>query len=138
MTTSDPAADVDENAALLVRFAHGALGTVETSWRQQAGREVAIVYGTEGTVQIEMEHWRQAVELFSTAAAAGERRGWLRMELPHLPRGLPTAHRHFIDSIRAGTVPWATIEQGRHVSEILIAGYEAAESGQTIELETTF
>jgi hypothetical protein len=35
-------------------------------------------------------------------------------------------------------MPWATIEQGRHVSEILIAGYEAAESGQTIELETAF
>ena len=48
------------------------------------------------------------------------------------------AHRHFIDSIRARTVPWATIEQGRHVSEILFAGYEAAESGQTIELETAF
>ena len=137
-TTTDPAADVDENAALLVRFAHGALGTVETSWRQQAGREVAIVYGTGGTVQIEMAHWRQAVELFSTDAVAGDRRGWLRIDLPHLPRGLPTAHHHFIDSIRARTVPWATIEQGRHVSEILIAGYEAAESGQTIELQTAF
>jgi predicted dehydrogenase len=138
MTTTDPAANVDENAAVLIRFAHGALGTAETSWRQQAGREVVIVYGTEGTVQIAMNHWRQGVELFSTDAAAGDRRGWLRMELPHLPRGLPTAHRHFIDSIRAGTAPWATIEQGRHVSEILIAGYEAAESGQTLTLETAF
>ena len=40
--------------------------------------------------------------------------------------------------IRAGTAPWATIEQGRHISDILIAGYEAAESGQTIALETAF
>jgi predicted dehydrogenase len=137
-TTTDLAVNVDENAALLVRFAHGALGTAETSWRQQAGREVVIVYGTEGTVQIALNHWRQGVELFSTDAAASDRRGWLRMELPHLPRGLPTAHGHFIDSIRAGTAPWATIEQGRHVSEILIAGYEAADSGQTLALATAF
>ena len=30
------------------------------------------------------------------------------------------------------------LDRRRHVSEILIAGYEAAESGQTIELKTAF
>jgi predicted dehydrogenase len=44
--------------------------------------------------------------------------------------------------IRAGIIGAGGIARGCHLRElisgILIAGYEAAESGQTIELETAF
>jgi hypothetical protein len=30
------------------------------------------------------------------------------------------------------------LDRRRHVSEILVVGYQAAESGQTIELQTAF
>jgi predicted dehydrogenase len=57
--------------------------------------------------------------------------------------GLPEAHvwvdiRHFVECILNEQEPVPTGEHARHVLDIIETGYEAARTGRTLELQTTF
>jgi predicted dehydrogenase len=45
---------------------------------------------------------------------------------------------HFVQSIRTGSEPRCSGRLQLHVHEILFKGYEAAATGRTLDLETTF
>lgn len=67
-------------------------------------------------------------------------------EMPYLEgvhKTLPEHHvysdiMHLVDCIRNDKQPLVTAEHARHVIEIIEAGYRASETGQAVDLTTTF
>jgi predicted dehydrogenase len=51
--------------------------------------------------------------------------------------GYTNENRHMVESFRAGVTPSETIRDGLAVSELLMAAYLSAETGETVELAST-
>lgn len=121
---------IDDNATIQLEFENGAIGSAETSWTQQASREGTVIYGTEGTIYL--DSWDTPISVYLTKPA----RGWFTPQLPSAPPN--AAHRHFVDCILKDQPPKGTPEHGRHVVEIMLAGYESEKSGQRVKIKTRF
>jgi UDP-N-acetylglucosamine 3-dehydrogenase len=133
MSTGDSRVDVEKNAILALEFANGAIGVLETSWQQQASLEGDVFYGHEGTIhagggplRVYARHDPKKDEYF-----------WEDVSLPESIPMSTNAHQQFVDAILHGTPVLSTVTRGRHIVEILCAGYESFQTGRTVELETT-
>lgn len=121
---------IDDNACLLMEFANGAMGTVETSWTEAGSQEGTVVYGMDGTLYLDLAGTPLSVFLKKPV------RGWMRPDVPPMP---PNAtHQHFIDCILKNEQPKGTPEHARHVVEILLAAHESSRTGQRVGIRTTF
>lgn len=136
--------DVDENALLAVDFRNGAIGSIETSWCQQAGDESISLYGSEGTIYIRPQlpappESGQKLMLFSKKASGpAETNGWVTVNVPVGEPSIAEAHAHFVQCLLDGTKPIATVEQGRHVVEVMLGAYRSSETGQLVEVKSEF
>ena len=135
--------DVEENAVIVAEFRNGAIGTVETSWDQQASDEQITVYGAEGTIilrsQIPSPPTSGAMLLlYSQSASFAGAAGWVTVDVPQGEARMVDAHRHWVESVLEGRRPLATVEQGRHVVEVMLGAYRSAETGQLVEIASTF
>lgn len=132
--------DVDDNFALIMEWPGGQQAIARTVWGTSFTRNDTAIYGRRGTVWI--TGGRLIIHL-PGREAGGEPCDW--MGIPDCRSISPSAEvlneshiDHFVRCLHDGSRPWCDGRLQLHVHEIVFAGYEAARSGATQELLTTF
>jgi predicted dehydrogenase len=129
-----------EDAAIAVfRFASGLLVELAPSWCYPAADNSIELYGTGGTAIL------SGVDLASrdltesgflkTYRVGQPARRW--QVSPLVPRSKSGTHhqqvaQQFLATLRAGTPPPITLEDGRRALTLILAAYEAASTGRTV------
>jgi len=133
--------DVDDNVTLIVEWANGQQAVVRTLWGTSFTRNDTTIYGRQGTLwlgggQVTLHSPERPVP----GAEPVEWHGFsncfripIRPETPN-----ESMIDHFVACIKSGSEPRCNGRLQLHVHEILFKGYQAAETGQTQMLETTF
>lgn len=126
---------VDDVAVLLLRFANGAVGSVDPSWSLPADNPFDYdfflrVVGTEGSLDVT----DTAESLHVVSARDGGPRGLRHTSFAEdADRAMIDA---FLSSVRSGSVqePCATGEDGVRALEIALAGYRSSDAGSAVEV----
>jgi UDP-N-acetyl-2-amino-2-deoxyglucuronate dehydrogenase len=158
-----PSIEVEDNAAVVLRFKSGALGVISATTSSRLshtritihgsnGASVGVIEEPEGAVgyndvwTIPGEEHLAAESLAAHVASGDYIYHGLDQEPPHV---WPTAYRYgqeadppyharqlqeFAQAIQAGRAPLVTGEEGRKSLEILLAVYESARTGQPVAL----
>jgi predicted dehydrogenase len=133
--------DVDDNVTLVIEWEGGQQAVARTLWGTSFTRNDTVIYGRRGTIWLS---GGQVVVHSPHAPVAGaepvEWQGFQSCYRVQPSEGTPNESiiDHFVQSIQAGTEPKCSGRLQLHVHEILFKGYEAAATGRTIDLETTF
>lgn len=136
ITTFDKPTDLEDVATLVLELKDGGIATAETSWCDPARTWELSLHGTAGKFTVPGKDGADATQWTPTSYTrehAPVATKAIRCDL-----GVGGLHEHFLDCVRRGVQPplehaWLA----RHVTEILLAGLEAAKTGQTITLTTT-
>ncbi len=143
MRQKEPAADVEDMASAFVRLDNGGTVVLETSWISHLERPYELytqLFGTRGGATINRSVGQEALSIYTVED------GEIRVSRPQLvpsdvtERGFllydsfASEISDFVDSIRAGVQPGATITHGLDVLRILDAIYRSAESGHEVVL----
>jgi len=135
--------EVEDQAAAVLGFADGAMGTIETSWagpHSDSGDliEKGCVYGTRGAVRFSVPPWThyQAPDI---AVWKRETRKWT--SIPLRVDMLDLSHYHykrqiddFVKCVKEDTQPKPMGEDGRAAIEVVLALYQSWYSGKRIKL----
>lgn len=135
---------VDDHAVVVVRFAGGALATIDGSWAAPGGVDERLeVVGTGGSTVADLARG-SALLVHSengygyAAEKAGSTIGWSHAayrEAWHW--GWVDEFRHFVDCLEGRAEPEQTGGDGRAALEIVMAAYASAATGQEIRLPFT-
>jgi predicted dehydrogenase len=107
----------EDSAQVLVRFAGGAVGAVETSWAHDpAGDEKFSVVGSEGAI------WSDGGTLWKR-----RRGGPVTVEQLGLGDTFVSEVAHFVTSLQRGTRPIETEVEGARVLAVILAAYGSGE-----------
>lgn len=121
--------DVEDSAAIALRFDNGSLGTLTSGYYLDRGYHSHIqLWGEHGWLRVSAFE-EQPLEWYSTAA--GEPAEVQRFEYPQGGRGYTPWVRACTRFAAGLEPPPITSEECLHVIETLFACYRAAESGQT-------
>lgn len=129
-------AEVNDNAALLLRFANGVFGTLAASWTYNYEQESgAVFYCERGTLRIGAERGRPLV-----VAAVGPPKAETVYDVPPLeqeqwhPVHGSTVIDAFVEGVNDGrsAVPGA---EGRAALAVVMAGLQSAETGRVITIK---
>lgn len=131
---------VDDNATLVIEWPGGQHAIVRALWGTSIFRIDSAIYGRHGTLWISgndvVIHSPEKVIPEATPATWGNYKSCYRVAVKKMENeGLLD---HFVDCIEGRAQPTCGGQKQLHVHEILFKGYEAARSGRTQELETTF
>jgi predicted dehydrogenase len=134
----------EDHSFCIVQFDNGAIGHIEDSWARRGGMDDRIeIYGSEGVTYANL-HMGNALPTFSengygyAVEKAPTTKGWTYPVFEELWNyGFPQEMDHFARCARGEEEPIATGDDGRVVQEILLAGYQAAGSGQRVDLPFT-
>jgi predicted dehydrogenase len=136
--------EVEDTAVACLRFANGALGVIQATTSVQPGLPKTIaVHGDGGTVVIEQDdvlRWdftpekpedRAVKERFAqkTGASGGSSNP---AAISHVGHARQLAD--FVQAVENGTAPLVDGREGRKAIEVILAVYESAATGQTVEL----
>jgi predicted dehydrogenase len=133
--------DVDDNVTLVIEWDGGQQAVARTLWGTSFTRNDTTVYGRRGTLWLSggqvVVH---SPERPLPGAESVEWQGFRDCYRVPVPPGTPDESivDHFVRSIREGTEPRCSGRLQLHVHEILFRGCEAAATGRTQTLETTF
>jgi UDP-N-acetylglucosamine 3-dehydrogenase len=136
VATLDKNIDVDDTAAMVLKFTSGAIGIVEASWSSQPPLSAIEIYGTEGRVM--MGYPRLDISILR--GDGSEAPGYTRDEIMSRfdPRDLLAPFRalaqNFIAAIEGGEPPSPTALDGLRAIEVIDACYRSARSGARIPL----
>ncbi|MFC7157412.1 Gfo/Idh/MocA family protein [Halomarina halobia] len=128
MTYADDERRIDDWAALTIEFEEGARATMTTYARAPAVREHIHVWDEEGAIYLDGQEWDPR-ELTEIDDESGERRPYFNLGSKESKAGA------FIQSIRTGTEPPATLRDGVRVTAVTEAAYESARRGEPVELD---
>ncbi|NLJ75009.1 MAG: Gfo/Idh/MocA family oxidoreductase [Firmicutes bacterium] len=124
--TDDLVFDTEDSAAALIRFENGASMTVDVSWaiNGQERNVYSEIYGTKAGASLD------------PFMIYGEEAGYLTDNRPVLEGEdmFGNQIRHFIDCVKTGNTPIATLEDGMEIQKILNGIYESARLGKEIQL----
>jgi predicted dehydrogenase len=122
----------EDNAAVLLAFDNGALGTLRTGFHHgPAGRELLFtVAGTTGAVRLRGGHWFDSVAEFHDGTS-----GWREFPAESLPPA-QTGVRHVAACLAAGTEPLLTAEATLHLLAVLDAARESSARRATVAVGT--
>jgi len=126
--TLNKPSEVEDTASLIGEMERGGIACMETSWCQVAGQESTAIYGTKGTLYLDV--WQGSLSVYLTEPFPG----WLKPDVSSAPA--QAAHRHFVECILKDLQPRGRPEHARHVVEIMRAGRESEETGKRIALRT--
>ncbi len=121
--------DVPDNAAVLMRFANGATGTLTLSWTTPVGGGYFEVYGTEGTIR--QGFGPEPMEMIRTGGKGG------RARTTHPKPGTQRKHsqRSFVDAI-LGKAPSITPgELGREAVALCAAIQDSSDKGRFVKVK---
>ena len=130
--------ELDDHALVTMRFPGGAIGVSESSWCLQGGMESMLeIHGTKGTIRIDLGTG-SGVDVYSEdgyGMIPDKTRGWRSAVYSHDREwGYVGEWEHFLSCIRTGEASEEGTAQGRAVLEILLAAYESARTGRSVDL----
>lgn len=132
---------VDDNATLLIEWPTGQQAMVRALWGTSIVRNDATIYGRHGTLWFSggdiIIHSPEKEIAGATPITWGGYKNCYNV--PYI-RDQPSEGliEHFVDCIKGSAEPTCGGKQQLHLHEILFKGYQAARTGRTQELETTF
>ena len=135
--TVDKPTVLEDTAALLLRFANGAIGAAETSWCDPARTWQLRLHGTRGKL-VTPGHEGATLTRWEPGS-------YTREDEPAVPHSIEVSgyargdsHAEWLRCIRDHSPPELShARAARHVTEILLAGLESARTGCRVELYTT-
>lgn len=123
--------EIDDQTLAVIEFKNGALGILDTSWVHRAGPNPVEIYGTEGYVGYSGRPG-DPIQLVSTQLQPGDIQGVITPT--RLPDPLPLPMDQWIAAILHDTPMAITVEDGRNLTQLLEAVYQAAQGGREIRL----
>ena len=123
--------ETEDTAAILLRFAEGAIGEVHLDYVQREYSRTCQIIGDEGTIR--WDYGAGEVRLYSGIAR--------QSEVFHDPPGwAPNSMyvdemRHFVRCLAGEEKPALDVFEGRRVLEVALAAKESAATGRVVELE---
>jgi len=134
--TLHKAAEVNDNAVLLLRFRNGVFGSLAASWTYAYEQESGTVFYCEGgTIRIGVERGRPLV-----VATAGPPKAETVYDVPPLeqeqwhPIHGSTVIDAFVEGVAKG-YPIVPGEEGRAALAVVMAGMQAAATGRVVTLD---
>jgi UDP-N-acetylglucosamine 3-dehydrogenase len=119
MTSPGATGDVEDLAQVVMRFAGGAIGTLQASWAVADGNDNQLtIQGTRGTLHLD----HRSLPILSTGQGAPTR---LTM-----PDPCPTLFDLVIAALNAGTALPITAQDGRAAVALVEAAYRSSASGR--------
>ena len=136
VTTFDKPTELEDVATLVLQMASGGLVTAETSWCDPARTWEMSLHGTAGKFTLPGKDGA-AVTRWTPTSYTRENAP-VHTEPVECPRGAGGLHEHFLDCLRRGVQPpLSHAHAARHVTEILLAGLEAARTGRAVEIRSS-
>ncbi len=130
----------DDTTLLLLDFGDSRYGYINSSWFGKASKTPALeIIGSEGSIAVTSARGTDAneqepvVHLYHNKTAK-----WEDFLLTEGLWRIPTGLTHFAQCLLEDNPPDVSIEQARHVVEVIEKTYVAAESGRTQDIATTF
>ena len=123
--------ETEDTAAILLRFADGAIGEVHLDYVQREYSRTCQIIGDEGTIR--WDYGAGEVRLYSGTTRQGE-------VFPNPPGWEPNSMyvdelRHFIKCLAGEEKAALDVFEGRRVLEVALAAKEAAATGRVVRLE---
>ncbi len=127
--------ELEDTAVVSVRFASGALGSIETGWSATGWEEGFWIYGTAGSLEWTNRH-QQPVLRHAFRDSPGTT--WADTDVAHLEFAGDKAHtrqiRAFLQAVRGeGAIP-CTGEDGMEAVRIVLAAYDSASRNLPVRL----
>lgn len=126
LDTDDLVFETEDSAAALIRFANGASMTVDVTWAiNGADREIySEIFGTKAGASL------------NPFMIYGEENGYLTDTKPKFTGNFMFDNqiRHFVDCVKTGKQPIATLEDGIQIQKILNGIYDSAKLGKEVQL----
>jgi predicted dehydrogenase len=126
--------EVDDSSLLLLDFGDGLHASLDTSYNVLATKSPPFeLYGSDGVIALYPQAGEGAplLELYRDGR-------WEQPEVPgprwHLGAGIPD----FLAAVTERRKPTISAEQARHVVEVIVKAYRAADTGQTQTIERRF
>ncbi|MCK9858657.1 Gfo/Idh/MocA family oxidoreductase [Paenibacillus sp. ATY16] len=145
-----PMLSVEDNAATVLQFESGALGTLNTLWSLHIDvgmRNTLEIYGTQGTLSLELTSKHPKLQVYSEFMGGQASGSWFEPHIkpreaePHDYQSWPTHAQHYkrevtdiIDCLRQDRPFRASFRDGLHVAQVTDAGYLSAREGRTISI----
>jgi predicted dehydrogenase len=127
-------AEVEDTAAVSLRFERGALGEIETAWTATGWEEGFWIYGTKGTLEFGNRPSRPVLRHVHRGAGTTS---WAQPEVTiWKPPAGSNYVRHvasFLASIRGETPVICTGEDGLEAVRLVLAAYRSAATGRPVE-----
>lgn len=125
----------EDTAAIVIRFASGALGTIEATTATKGGSRRTEVNGTEGSLELEAGELSLEVGTGEEGFYGAETE---RREVKGVPHDCGAGHvgvvRDFVEAVRTGREPEVPAQEARVAVDTILAAYDSSESGDRIEL----
>ena len=130
--------EADDLTLIMLDFGQATFAIVDASYCIRATKAPSLeIYGAGGTITVNPSEAEHALSLWRDEVKLGIR-GWTNVKVEGEPWSLPRGVEHIIDCILEDKRPVTSGEHARHVLEIMSKCVEAARTGQTQELTTTF
>ena len=130
----------DDTTLLLLDFGDSRYGYINASWFGKASKTPALeIIGSEGSIAVtsvrgtDANEQEPVVHLYHNKTAK-----WEDFPLTEGLWRIPTGLTHFAQCLLEDNPPDVSIEQARHVVEVIEKTYLAAERGRTQDIATTF
>ena len=136
VATLEKKVQVDDNAAMVLKFRSGALGIVEASWTSRPALSATEIYGSEGRIMAGYPRLDIAVLKADGSPVPGYERDEIMKRFdPHdwLAASRELA-RTFVAAIESGAQSSPSGEDGLRAIEIVEACYRSSQTGSTIRL----
>ncbi|CCH76045.1 Oxidoreductase domain protein [Nostocoides japonicum T1-X7] len=129
------AVETEDTYQLVLELGDGALATVTTAFGMQQYESPAVeVYGLDGTIQMLGDDWApDGLQLWENAVGA-----WKTYHSRSRYWPWTDGLRHLIDCVRRGERPYTRPDHARHVLEVMLGAMEAARTGVTQQVRSTF
>ncbi|MHB1158652.1 MAG: Gfo/Idh/MocA family protein [Phycisphaerales bacterium] len=134
--------ETEDTIAATVRFANGALGTMEATCASHIGWEITQEFhGTLGSIEVRDAQPRKVVfvdpvlqeEVKNILQTANDPRG-VEAGRSYYGTGHPAQIADVVDALRSGRAPFVTGEQASHAVRIVLGAYESQRTGGWVEV----
>jgi predicted dehydrogenase len=120
--------DVEDSAAVVLRFASGAFGTLTSGYYLDRGKHLFIkVWGSHGWLEIHHDRPENPLDWYSTR----EEKPGVRRYLPQSEGGYTPWVNHVVRAAAGLEAPILSADESLHALQVVFAAYRAAESGRT-------
>jgi myo-inositol 2-dehydrogenase/D-chiro-inositol 1-dehydrogenase len=123
-----------DNIMCSLRFENGAMGDIYGSWTSGYGDKTLEVYGTNGSVQVDLVG-KQGGHVFlkKDSTAEGRVGGWRNLGLLW-KFGYQREARHFVDTVRGRCLSEATIVDAIAAQRLAVLADECIRSGELVKI----